>query len=170
MEEDSSNTNFFKYVFSFDSDSKSEMLNILQFAILSIVPIVLLNKSISKYIPDADDKKSSVEIVVEILIQVIVMFIGLRIIHRIVAYVPTYSGAKYPDYSIIFIILSTLMVTLSINTKIGEKVNILAERIVDLWEGTSSDKKNKKKKVAQQKAQGTTIPQTPNQSAMNQSL
>ena len=43
---DDSNKSFLKNVFNFDDDSKSEILNIIQYALLAIIPIVLLNKSI----------------------------------------------------------------------------------------------------------------------------
>jgi len=147
---DDSNKNFFKHVFNFDSDSKAEILNIIQYAILAIIPVVILNKSMSKYIPEADEQKGSLEVSAEILIQIIVMFIGLLIVHRIVTYVPTYSGEKYPEFNIIFIILAVLLITLSLQTKLGEKVSILVERIVELWEGKSDkkDKKNKKNTIA----------------------
>jgi hypothetical protein len=58
--------------------------------------------------------------------------------------VPTYSGVRYPDFSIIFIILAVLMITLSLQTKLGEKVSIIVDRIHELWEG-KVDKKKKKK-------------------------
>jgi hypothetical protein len=50
---------FFKHVFNFDDDSKSEVLNILQYSVIAIIPIVILNKTMQKYVPEADDKKSS---------------------------------------------------------------------------------------------------------------
>ena len=135
---------FFKHVFNFDDDSKSEMLNIVQYAIIALIPVILLNKSMSNYVPEADDKKSSLELSAEIIIQIIVMFIGLLIIHRMITYAPTYSGVKYPDFNIVFIILAVLMITLSLQTKLGEKVSILVDRIMDLWNGTDSSKKKGK--------------------------
>ena len=135
---------FFKHVFNFDDDSKSDILNILQYSLIAIIPIVILNKSIQKYIPEADDKKSSLEISAEVIIQVIVMFMGLLMIHRIVTFIPTYSGAKYPEYHVIFNVLATLMVVLSLQTKLGEKVSILIDRIVELWNGKKEEKKGKK--------------------------
>ena len=170
---DVSNKNFFSYVFNFDNDSKSEMLNILQYAIVAIIPIVVLNKLMAKYIPEADDSKSSVEISAEVIIQIVSIFIGLFFIHRIITFIPTYSGAKYPEFSIIFIIESVLLITLSLQTKLGEKVNILVERIVDLWEGTTNtNSKNKKKKNGnnQGQSQSQGQGQTPNQAALTQSL
>jgi len=78
---DDSKKSFFKHVFNFDDDSKAELLNILQYALLAIIPVILLNKSMSKYVPESDEKKGNLEIVAEIIIQVIVMFIGLLVIH-----------------------------------------------------------------------------------------
>jgi hypothetical protein len=141
---DDSKKSFFKHVFNFDNDTKSEVLNIIQYSIMAIIPIVLVNKGISKYVPEADEKKNSLEIIAEIIIQVIVMFLGLFMIDRIITYFPTYSGEKYPDHSVIFIILSALMIVLSLQTKIGEKVSILSQRVLDLWEGKSSTSNNSK--------------------------
>jgi len=138
---DDSNKSFLKHVFNFDDDSKSEILNIIQYSLLAIIPIVLLNKSIAKYVPEADDKKGSLEITAEVLIQIIVMFMGLLLINRLITFVPTYSGAKYPESHIVYIILSVLMITMSLQTKLGEKVGILVDRVVELWDGKTDKKK-----------------------------
>ena len=135
---------FLKHVFNFDDDSKYDILNIIQYAIIALIPVIILNKSMSNYVPEADDKKSSMELSAEIIIQIIVMFIGLLLIHRVITFVPTYSGVKYPDFNIVFIILAVLMITLSLQTKLGEKVSILFDRLTDLWNGTDSSKKKGK--------------------------
>jgi len=172
---DDSKKNFFKHVFNFDDDSKSDILNIIQYSLIALIPVIILNKSMSKYVPESDDKKGSVEITAEIVIQIIVMFIGLLIIHRIITFVPTYSGSKYPDFNVIFNILAVLMITLSLQTKLGEKVGILFERVTELWEGKPNDKnKNKKQgnvKVTQPISGQTQMAQTSmNQNAMNQAM
>jgi hypothetical protein len=135
---------FLKHVFNFDDDSKYDILNIIQYAMIALIPVIILNKSMSNYVPEADDKKSSMELSAEIIIQIIVMFIGLLVIHRVITFVPTYSGVKYPDFNIVFIILAVLMITLSLQTKLGEKVSILFDRLMDLWNGTDSSKKKGK--------------------------
>ena len=66
---------FFKHVFNMNEDSKSDMMNIVQYAVLSVTPVVLLNKTMSKYVPEADESKGSVEIGAEVVLQIIVMFI-----------------------------------------------------------------------------------------------
>ena len=134
---------FLKHVFNFDEESKSEILNILQYAIIALIPLVLLNKSIANYVPEADDKKGSVELSAEIIFQIIAMLLGLFIIHRIITFVPTYSGEKYPEFHIVFIVLAVLMITLSLQTKLGEKVSILADRVMETWNGSGSKKQTK---------------------------
>jgi hypothetical protein len=165
---DDSKKNFFKHVFNFDDDSKSDMLNIIQYSLIAIIPVIFLNKSMQKYVPEADEQKGNLEILAEIVLQIIIMFIGLLTVHRMITFVPTYSGIDYPEFSIIFIILAVLMITLSLQTKLGEKVSVLTERLTELWEGKSDKKKKKGNvKVSQPISQNG---QPTNQSAMNQTM
>jgi len=140
--------NFFKHVFNFDDKGKADMLNIIQYSVIGIVPIILLNKLMQKYVPEADDQKGSLELLAEVIIQVIFMFLGILITHRIVTFVPTYSEEKYPEFSVIYIILAVLLITLSLQTKLGEKVSILSDRVFELWEGKPAEKEGKKKAKA----------------------
>ena len=169
---DDSNKNFFKHVFNFDDDSKSDILNIIQYALIAIIPVVILNKTIGKYVPESDEKKGSLEITAEIIIQIIVTFMGLLLIHRIITFIPTYSGAKYPEFNIVFIILAILMITMSLQTKLGEKVSVLVDRIMELWDGkTDKKKKNGSGSVkVSQPISGQITGQQMNNAAMNQSL
>lgn len=137
-------TGFIKHVFNFNEDSKAEMLNIIQYAVLALIPVVALNKAMQKFVPEADEEKGTPQIVLEILAQVIVMFLGIMFIHRLITFVPTYSGEKYADFSITNIILAMLVIILSLQTKLGEKVSILVDRLVELWEGPKDTKKGKK--------------------------
>ncbi len=145
MENISENKNFIKHVFNFEDESKSEILNILQYAVIALIPVVILNKTMAKYVPEVDENKGSLEVFAEIILQVTIMFIGLLLIHRMITFVPTYSGVRYPEFNIVFIILSVLMITLSLQTRLGEKVSVLFDRVVELWDGSSKDKKPKKK-------------------------
>jgi hypothetical protein len=139
--ENGKSKNFFKYVFNFNEESKHEMLNIVQYSLLAIIPIVILNKLMQKFVPEADELKSSLEIVFEILAQIIFIFITLLIVDRFITFFSTYSGTEYPKFSVVYIILPFLMITLSLQTKLGEKVNIIVERINELWEGKGHDNK-----------------------------
>jgi len=144
-----SSKSFIKHVFNFEDEGKAEFLNVIQYSLLAIIPIVALNKVMQKFVPEADDQKGSFEILAEVIGQIVVLFVGLIFINRIITYVPTYSGIKYPEHNVIFIITGTLMVILSLQTKLGDKVSILVERLFDLWEGKSADDKKKKGKAKQ---------------------
>jgi hypothetical protein len=167
MDSSNDSTSFFKHVFNFDDDSKSEILNILQYAILAIIPVVILNKTMQKYVPESDDKKGSLEITAEVIVQVVVIFIGLLIIHRIITYIPTYSNVKYPEFHMLYIILSVLMILMSLQTKLGEKVSILVDRIYELWNGKTNKKKTSKNSNGTVKVSQPISGQT---SSMSQSL
>ena len=136
--------NFFKHVFNFTDESKSEMMNIVQYAILALIPVILMNKAMQKFVPEADEEKGNAELLAEITGQVVIMFLGILIIHRIITFIPTYSGEKYVDFSVTNIILAMLVIILSLQTKLGEKVSIVVDRIMELWEGPKDQKKGKK--------------------------
>jgi hypothetical protein len=140
---------FLNHVFSQTEEGKAEILNVVQYSLLGVVPILLLNKSIQRFIPEADPDKSTLELLAEIFIQIIVMFCGIIVIHRIITYLPTYSGFKYENLTLTNVILAFLIIVLSIQTKLGIKVNILFDRANDLWNGSSSidAKENVKKGI-----------------------
>ena len=150
---------FFKHVFNFNDDSKNDMMNIVQYAAIALVPVVILNKAMQRFVPEADDEKGNVEILAEIIGQVFIMFLGILIIHRIITFIPTYSGSKYANFDVTNIILAMLVVILSLQTKLGEKVSIIVDRVMELWEGPKDTKKKGKKgqgnvKVSQPISQG----------------
>lgn len=157
---------FFKHVFNFNDDSKSEMMNIVQYAVLALIPVIMVNKAMQKYVPEADDEKGNFELLAEIVGQIIVMFLAILIIHRIITYVPTYSGEKYADFSVTNIILAMLVIVLSLQTKLGEKVSIVVDRLMEVWDGPADKKKGKKGQGSVKVSQ----PISQNNMAMNQSL
>jgi hypothetical protein len=134
---DESKNNFFKHVFKMDDITKTQLLNNSQYAILSIIPIILLNKLMSLYVPEPVESKGTVEIIAEIVIQILVIVLGLFYTDRIITFIPTYSGEEYPKTHVIYMFLGILMILFSINSKLGEKVNIITDRIIELWEGRS---------------------------------
>jgi hypothetical protein len=138
---DTNKKGFLSHVFSTTEEGKAEILNVIQYSVMGVVPIVILNKSIQRFIPDADPDNSSLELLAEILIQLVIMFCGIIVIHRVITYFPTYSGFKYENLVLTNVILAFLVLVLSIQTKIGLKANILFDRLVELWEGPSSDSK-----------------------------
>tara|TARA_B100000508_G_scaffold138779_1_gene135521 strand:- start:528 stop:1211 length:684 start_codon:yes stop_codon:yes gene_type:complete len=135
-----SKDNIMGKIFNFDDDTQNELLNILQYSLLSVVPIMFLNKSVQKLIPEADEEKGSVEVLAEVVGQIAFMFLGMFMIHRLILAVPTYSKIKYQDFHVTNIVLSFLVIVLSLHTKLGEKTNILIDRLFDMIEGKQPEK------------------------------
>ena len=127
---------FISHVFNFDTKSKHEIMNTVQYAALAVLPVVLLNKTIQRLIPEADENKASLEIIFEVISQLGIIFVGIFFIHRIITYFPTYSESKYDSFSIINCVVSFLIIILSLQTKLGEKMNIITDRFLTLIQGS----------------------------------
>ena len=137
---------FINHVFSTSEEGKAEILNVIQYSLYGVLPIVLLNKTVQRFIPEADVEKSSLELLAEIFIQIVVMFVGIVLIHRVITFFPTYSGFKYEQFDFTTVILAFLVIVLSLQTKLGIKINILVDRAMELWNGPGQDSKEKPRK------------------------
>ena len=148
LEESSNNQKlgFIQHVLKFEDEDKGHMLNLVQYTILAIVPIILVLKFMKHYIPEFDEHKGSPVILAEVVAQLLFMLFSIYFIHRIIVFIPTYSGFKYNDFNMINFILAFLMLLFTMNTRIGEKVQLLVERLHDLYTGNDSLKNDKNKK------------------------
>tara|TARA_A100001015_G_scaffold319693_1_gene443428 strand:+ start:4891 stop:5610 length:720 start_codon:yes stop_codon:yes gene_type:complete len=138
------NEGFIKTVFPFDDDQKSSLLNVIQYALLNVIPILILLRLIKNYVPETDEDKGSLAILAEVVGQLLVMVVGLYFINRIVDYVPTYSGKPYESFSMINIIPAILFLSLTIQSKMGEKIQILIDRLFELYDGDTKKSDDKK--------------------------
>lgn len=140
---------FIDHVFRFDSETKGELLNITQYGLLATPLIFMMNKVVQRAFPEVDDSKSSLEIAAEVVGQLVSLIIALFFIHRLITFIPTYSEVGYSSLNFLAIIISVLTVILSIQSKMGEKVLILADRLSMATIGIpiSEDKASKKKSV-----------------------
>jgi hypothetical protein len=144
---DVTNNSFVSHVFSTTEEDKGELLNVIQYSLMGVIPIVLMNKLIQRFIPEADPEKSSLELLAEIGIQLVVIFGSLVFIHRMITFVPSYSGFKYERLTLTNVILAFLVIVLSIQSKIGIKANILVDRVYEMWNGPEIHEKDAKSGV-----------------------
>jgi len=127
--------NFFSYVFNFDHENKMDVMNMLQYTLLAIIPILLLLKGIKHIVPEEDESKGSLEILAESVGQILVIMMGIWFINKIIRYIPTYSGENYHKFNNINFILPFVIILATMQTKLGAKLNILIDRVADLWHG-----------------------------------
>ncbi len=116
------NKGFINHVFNFDTDTKSELLNVGQYLLLAIIPMSFYNYLLDSFIPDIDESKSNLEILTEVVGQLSLTLAGCFIIHRIITYIPTYSGRAMGEMNLFSIILLLLVLTYEGHTKVGEAI------------------------------------------------
>jgi hypothetical protein len=144
---------FVSHVFNFDGDTKDTLLNVTQYTALSVIPIVILNKAVQRVFPEPDEDKTNLEILAEVLGQLVFMLVAVFFVHRLVTFVPTYSGAEYKELNLFSVVLVFLVLMLSVQTRAGQKVNILMDRLIDYYEGNPATKKDAPQPVQQQQQQ-----------------
>jgi hypothetical protein len=144
MTKSAKNVGFVEHVFNFDESTKTELMNIVQYAILAIIPIVLVNKLTQSYVPESDESKPTLEITIEILLQVVFLFVSMYFIHRLITFVPTFSKVDYSELNLLNIVLGFMVIVLSLQTKLGLKVEILSDRLMDYFGLGSSPEPPKK--------------------------
>ena len=135
-------SSFINYVFNFDGDNKAILLNMFQYIIISIIPVVLILKFVKEYIPEDDDKKDNLELILEIILQLGVLFVAIYFIDKITRYFPTYSKVPYSKFNEISFIIPTLLLMFTMQTKLGAKINIIYSRVLQLWNGSKSNTNN----------------------------
>ena len=86
------------------------------------------------------------EILIEIIAQLVLVLIGIFFVHRIVTYVPTYSGKAFGDMNLFTIVLVLLALGYESGTTVGNKIKILIDRSKELWEGKKEEEKKSEKK------------------------
>lgn len=132
-------------IFNFDDEHRGEMMNLLQYTFISIIPIIMIIKIVERVIPDVDNQKSSLEILAEIIGEIIIVCMGFYFTNKTILYIKPYSNIEYPNIALQS--LPFVFTTLSFNTKISNKVNILIDRLDTAWNGKTTDSKPKKTSV-----------------------
>jgi hypothetical protein len=127
--------NFFKYVFNFDEENKNSMMNMIQYTILSIIPVLITLRLIKHIIPEEDETKGSLEIVLESVGQIILIVLAIWFTNKIIRFIPTYSGEHYGKFNETNFIIPFIIILATMQTKLGAKLNILIDRVIDLWHG-----------------------------------
>ena len=148
---------FFNYVFNFDNENKMRIMNMLQYTLLAIIPILLILRGIKHLIPEDDDSKGSFEILAESIGQVILIMVSIWITNKIINYIPTYSGEDYPKFNEISFVLPFILLLATMQTKLGAKFNILIDRTMNLITGNKNEQGSETKTQGQGQGQGQNV-------------
>ena len=144
--EENTKLGFFSYVFNFDDNNKTLLLNLFQYSYIAIPLVVIILKLINHYTPLEDDTKGTLEIMCEVLFSVAAILLAIWFINKIIRYVPTISKTAYPVFNEVNFIIPLFIMLFTMQTKLGSKINILVERLVDLYDGKTNLKAKEKEK------------------------
>ena len=114
--------NFIGHVLKFDEDTKQELMNVAQYTALAIIPITIYNHLVNSVIPELDETKGNIELLIEVLGEMLFVLIGLFLIHRLVTFANTYSGKSYGTFNIFTIILLYLVICQDQSSNVGSKI------------------------------------------------
>ncbi len=141
-----SGNSFINHVFNFDHETKNSLMNLVQYIVLAIIPLNMANHFIDSVVPNADDSKGNIEIFAEVSGQLIFTFLLIFFVHRLITFLPTYSGRAYDSLNLINLVLAFLIICYDCG-KVGKKVKILLERVQELWEGKEKKQQQKKQQA-----------------------
>ena len=136
---------FVQHVLNFDDSTKKYLMNTTQYLLTALAPVIILNKVLEDLLSEFDDSKGNFELLAEVALQCMSLVTGMFLIHRVVTYLPTYSGVPYENINLFSIILAMLLVLYNTQSKLGFKMKLLGERVGELWNGKEEEKKPMKK-------------------------
>ena len=132
MDDDSikpiTNQGFFTYVFRLSKFKQEDLMNIVQYTLLSIVPVVLFIYFTKKYFPSLEETDSSLYIFTVTVIELIFMIIGVFFIDRIINYIPTFSGKYYETINLTTIVIIFVLFMLITETGFKKRTLVMLER------------------------------------------
>jgi hypothetical protein len=137
-------TGFLSYVFNFDMENKYRIMNMLQYTLLTIIPVLLILRGIKHIIPEDDESKGSIEILAESVGQILLIMLAIWFTNKIIYYIPTYSGEEYPKFNEISFIIPFILILATMQTKLGAKFNILVDRFMNMLFGRKEEPQGQK--------------------------
>jgi hypothetical protein len=140
---------FFEYIFNFNRENMDNISNMWQYTFIAIPLVLICLKLLNALSPAVDESKGSLEIFLEIFISINVLLLTIWFVNKIIRYIPTKSKTAYHTFNETNFILPFLIILFTIDTKLGNKINILIDRLFDLYNGKTNLNNNKNGKNQQ---------------------
>ena len=125
-----SDNSFIDYMFSMNNMEKGELLNMIQYICLAIIPLMLIIKFVHVYIPKYNEYKGSFEILLEVIVYLIFITIIFWFINKFILYIPTYSKIKYENINLTTILLPLLFILMTLESNLNSKIVLLSNRVM----------------------------------------
>lgn len=162
MQQGRGKESFFDYMFSLTEDERSNISNLSQYIILSVIPIFVLVKFINIYLPVYDSTKGTFEILFELVFQLVFLILIIWFINKFILYIPTYSNVEYGNISILNMVLPLLFILFSLDNNIKLKMNHLYDNLINYLgykEGLNNEEDKVDNDIIEQVVNTPEIPQ-----------
>jgi hypothetical protein len=145
---------FIKHVFDFGDESKSKMMNSIQYLGVSFLPVLLANHAITKLFSEIGtgsnelkiEDTSSLQLLAEVLSQLSISIVLLFIVNKFVTYFPTYSGRPFTELNMVNLVFMLLPMPIeSGGGNVVKKLKILIKRFDNVVFGDTELQKSKQK-------------------------
>lgn len=130
MEGGSTDNSFMGYMFSMNNMEKGELLNLIQYICLAIIPLIIFIKVLHIYTPKYNEYKGSVEILVEVILYIVILSIVFWFINKFILYIPNYSKIKYDNINLFSMILPVVFILFTLEPNLNKKVLLLSNRLM----------------------------------------
>ena len=128
------NQGFFSYVFKLSKFKQADLLNFIQYCMLSIIPFIVVYFFIRKYELSMTYTDNSLYILFATFLSIMLFIVGIYFIDRIINYIPPLSGKFYDVINITNLSIAIIMALLLIhNTGYLERTSILLSRFDALF-------------------------------------
>lgn len=124
------NESFVSYMTKMSDGDKSELLNIGQYVLIAIIPLLLVIKLMKMFLPEYDPSKGNIELLIEVVLQLFAIFILFWFIHRFILFIPTYSKVSYSSMNLFNVIIPFIFILFTLETNISKKSNLLLNRVL----------------------------------------
>ena len=104
------NESFVSYMTKMSDGDKSELLNIGQYILIAIIPLLLVIKLMKMFLPEYDPSKGNIELLIEVVLQLFAIFILFWFIHRFILFIPTYSKVSYSSMNLFNVIIPFIFI------------------------------------------------------------
>lgn len=126
---------FFSYITTFEDEHKHDLMNMFQYALLIMIPVILLNKGIGEIFTSSTEDKTTLEVSFELVCELCLLLFGIYMVHRIASYVPTYSEKPYTPFSFIGFVLSFIVIIFNFDTNLRAKFDYVFQNLYDIIHG-----------------------------------
>ena len=126
---------FFSYITTFEDEHKHDLMNIFQYALVIMIPVILLNKGIGEIFSSSTENKTTLEVSFELICELCLLLFGIYMAHRVASYIPTYSGTPYTPFSFIGFVLSFIVIIFNFDTNLRAKFDYVFQNVYDMIHG-----------------------------------